>query len=282
MSCRNLLPLQNKRGRGLWLCAYCEKLFLPLDGPGCKICSVPVKIRNRVVTKTLSPSLRAKRSNPEASERDESCWIASSLRSSQRRAIKFRSNSNVGVICSSCSTKTFHFTHNRAAFAYEDLVRDLIRDIKFRRRKHVAQGLGRLWGGLIAENFPANAVLAPLPMHPKKRRMRGFDQAVELAAALSAATGAALAPILERTKFTPPQSGLHPKQRAENVRGAFRIKPGVDVQGNTYILVDDIYTTGASLNECARILIAGGAKEVSAMTLAIAIKKDDDTAQTVY
>ena len=231
MSCRNLLPLQNERGRGLWLCTYCENLFQPLEGPGCNICSVPLKTQ---------PSHDLHR-----------------------------------VICSSCSTKTFHFTHNHAAFAYEDLVRDLIRDVKFRRRKHVAQGLGRLWAGLVAKEIPTDATLVPLPMHPKKRRARGFDQAVELATALAAASGSQPADILERTVYTPPQSGLHPRQRAENVRGAFRIKPGVDVKGKTYILVDDIYTTGASLNECARVLNEGGAKEVSAMTLAIALKGDD-------
>jgi len=240
MSCRNLLPLQIKRGRGLWLCAYCENLFLPLEGTGCKICSVPIKTH-------------------EANVSGESCVVA-----------------NLPIVCSSCNTKSFHFTHNRAAFAYEDLVRDLIRDIKFRRRRHVAQGLGRLWAGFAAEDIPANAILVPLPMHPKKRRVRGFDQAVILATALAAHSGAKMAPILERTQNTPPQSGLHPRQRAENVQGAFRIKPGVDVEGQTYILVDDIYTTGASLNECARVLKAGGATEVSAMTLAIAIKKGAD------
>jgi len=183
---------------------------------------------------------------------------------------------NRPVICSSCSSKTFHFTYNLSAFAYEDLVRDLIHEIKFRRRKHVAQGLGRLWAGWVAKSIPANVSLVPLPMHPKKRRARGFDQAEELATALALATGTKPAKILERTQNTPPQSGLHPRQRAENVRGAFRIKPGIDVKGQSYILIDDIYTTGASLNECARILKASGAAEVSAMTLAIALKKDDD------
>jgi len=211
-------------------------LFIPLEGPGCKICGGP--LRSQVP--------------------DESQHVVHDR----------------PTVCSSCNTKTFHFTHNRAAFAYEDLVRDLIRDIKFRRKKHVAQGLGRLWAGIVAENIPAGAALVPLPMHPKKRRARGFDQAVELAAALAAAKATVPAQILERTQNTPPQSGLHPRQRAENVRDAFRIKPGVDVKGKSYILVDDIYTTGASLNECARILKASGAAEVSTMTLAIAVKKD--------
>jgi len=241
MSCRNLLPLQNKHGRDLWLCAYCENLFLPLEEPGCQICSVTLKPRG------INEHIHLEADIP-----------------------------NRPTICSSCNTKTFHFTHNRAAFAYEDLIRDLIHEIKFRRRKHVAQGIGRLWANMVAKSIPKDAQLVPLPMHPKKRRKRGFDQAIELATALATSIGTKPALILERTQNTPPQSGLHPRQRAENVRGAFRIKPGVDVKGQKYILVDDIYTTGASLNECARILKASGAAEVSAMTLAIALKKDSD------
>jgi len=250
MACRNLLPLQNKHGRGLWLCAYCQNLFQPMEGPGCKICSVPLKSQANDDSECISAIVGL----PYAPSYD-----AKDI-----------------TICSSCSTKTFYFTQNRAAFVYEDLIRDLIHEIKFRRRKHVAQGLGRLWATFVAENIPAGANIVPLPMHPKKRRARGFDQAVELATALAAAKNIKPALILERTRITPPQSGLHPRQRAENVHGAFRIKPGVNVKGQNYILVDDIYTTGASLNECARILKASGAAEVSAMTLAIAVKKDKE------
>ena len=226
MSCRNPLPLQDKRGRSLWLCTYCEALFQPMEGPGCTVCSVPVKPGTRV--------------------------------------------------CSSCGSRTFSFIHNRSAFIYEDLVRDLMHEVKFRRRKHVAQGLGRLWAGIIADSIPSNAVLVPLPMHPKKRRERGFDQAEIMATAIADATGVKLVKALVRIQDTPPQSGLHPQQRAENVRGAFRVPPGLDITGQNFILIDDIYTTGASLNECARTLKSGGAAEVYAMTLAITIKKGSD------
>jgi len=109
-------------------------------------------------------------------------------------------------------------------------------------------------------------------MHPTKRRERGFDQAVVMAKAIAEATGNPLSNILERTQDTPPQSGLHPRQRIENVKGAFKVKSG-NITGKKYILVDDIYTTGASLNECARTLKAAGAAEVCAITLAIALKK---------
>ena len=184
---------------------------------------------------------------------------------------------NEGVTtCTSCYGKNFSFIHNRSAFAYEDLVRDMMHEIKFRRRRHVAQGLGRLWAKmLLAEptTFPADAVLVPLPMHTKKRRERGFDQAMVMAEAISDITGVKLVNALERTHDTPPQSGLHPSQRIENVKGAFRLKPG-NINGQTLVLVDDIYTTGASLNECARVLLSGGASSVYTITLAIALKQN--------
>jgi len=228
MSCRNLLPLQGKDLRELWLCNYCKKLFIPLSSPGCKICSTPVK---------------------------------------------------KGVeTCSSCNGKNFLFLRNYSTFAYEGLVRDLIHEIKFRRRKYVAQGLGRLWGELLSNDTPKGN-LVPLPMHPKKRRERGFDQAMIMAQALSISTKMPLTNILERTHDTPPQSGLHPQQRIDNVKGAFKIKSTNTcvIPGNTFILIDDIYTTGASLNECSRVLKTAGASKVYSMTLAIAVKNTDVT-----
>ena len=226
ISCRNPLPLENKRGRFLWLCSYCENLFTPLEEPICNICSAPVK---------------------------------------------------EGVsVCSSCHSRSFHFIHNRSAFVYEDLVRDMMHEIKFRRRRHVAQGLGRLWADIVKERIPKDITLVPLPMHPKKRRERGFDQAQVLAAAIAETTGIKYSAILERVKDTPPQSGLHPRQRVDNISGAFRVKPGHNITGQDFILVDDIYTTGASLNECAKVLIQGGASKVFTMTLAITIKKSSD------
>lgn len=227
MACHNPLPLQDTARRKLWLCVYCEKLFISLETPGCSICSAPI------------------------SEGVETC--------------------------ASCYGKNFSFIHNRSGFAYEGLVRDLIRDIKFRQRKYVAQGLGRLWATFLKDSIPKDTILVPLPMHEKKRRRRGFDQAQIIAHAISEATGIKTANVLERTQNTPPQSGLHPQQRIENVKGAFRIKEkdASLVARQNIVLIDDIYTTGASLNECAKVLKISEAAHVYAMTLAIAIKESD-------
>jgi len=179
----------------------------------------------------------------------------------------------------------------------------MMHEIKFREKKRVAQGLGELWVATIKANYqtlptlpdfmglirndapqksPDNAdsaslpILVPLPMHPTKRRERGFDQAEILALALSRGLNLPMEKTLLRTRDTPPQAGLHPRLRAENVKGVFAVRPDIkNTHSKNYILVDDIYTTGASLNECARILISAGAEKVSCMTFAIAVKNND-------
>jgi len=110
-------------------------------------------------------------------------------------------------------------------------------------------------------------------MHPAKRRERGFDQAEILARALSIGLNLPMDNVLTRTRDTAPQAGLHPRLRAENVKGVFSVRPHNHVRN--YILIDDIYTTGASLNECARMLISAGAEKVLCMTFAVAVKNND-------
>lgn len=182
--------------------------------------------------------------------------------------------------CVSCHGKIFYFTANRANFAYDELVRDLLLDLKFNRKKQIAHTLGKLWAmhvskihiPPVSENL--HTFLVPLPMHPKKQRERGFNQAEIMARHLSNRLNIPVENTLARIQDTPPQSGLHPRQRIENIAGAFGIAKGMSPASKNYIVVDDIYTTGASINECAKILKEAGATDVSCMTLSIAKKKD--------
>jgi len=175
--------------------------------------------------------------------------------------------------CAQCLGKSHHFSRNHAAFLYQDVMRDLLHELKFRNKKQIAHGLGQLWAAALKDHpFPEECCLIPLPMHKKKRRERGFNQADILAAELSAALRLPLSKALTRIQDTPPQSAMHPSLRAENVAGVFalteKIQPNI-----TYIIVDDIYTSGASLNECAKVLRKAGARQVKGMTLAIVEKK---------
>lgn len=177
--------------------------------------------------------------------------------------------------CVSCFGKTFYFTHNQSTFPYSDLIRDLLLELKFKQKKQIAKGLGHLWANHAPTHLaPDNTYLVPLPLHPQKQKERGFNQADILAKALGKARNIPIAYVLQRTIDTPPQSGLHPRQRIENVQGAFAIAKGQDPRGKNYIVVDDIYTTGASVNECAKVLLAAGANRVSSLTLSIVVRQE--------
>lgn len=178
--------------------------------------------------------------------------------------------------CVSCYGKTFYFTNNRGTFLYDELLRDLLLELKFKQDKQIAHSLGKLWA-MHAQAFDSdsNTFLVPLPLHPKKQRERGFNQAEILTLHLSSRLNIPTEYALIRTVDTPPQSGLHPRQRVENVTGAFEIAKEVSAAGKNYIIVDDIYTTGASLNECARVLKDAGAANVTCMTLSVVEKKKD-------
>ena len=178
--------------------------------------------------------------------------------------------------CVSCYGKGFHFTTNRATFLYDEIMRDLLLELKFEQNKQIANSLGKLWAMHMPTTFDCeeNTFLAPLPMHRKKQRERGFNQAEILTRHLSNRLSIPTEHALLRTIDTPPQSGLHPRQRVENVQGAFGIAKGINPQGKNYIIIDDIYTTGASLNECAKVLKEAGAVSVICMTLSVVEKSE--------
>jgi len=183
--------------------------------------------------------------------------------------------------CVSCFGKTFYFTHNYAAFVYDELMRDILHELKFRQKKQIANSLGKLWASHIGNTPLTDAsqpyFLVPLPMHPKKKKERGFNQAEILTKHLSVHLNIPIENALIRSLDTPPQSGLHPRQRIENVAGAFEIAKGIITCEKNYIIIDDIYTTGASLNECAKVLKEAGAADVFCMTLSVVEKKRDDS-----
>ena len=131
--------------------------------------------------------------------------------------------------------------------------------------------LGRLFSKGCSSYFTESPldVIVPVPLHPKRLRWRGFNQAVILGKQLSRLRGIPLDPfILLRSTVTEPQTQLSEAARRKNVRGAFTLNPNKSLQGMRILLVDDIYTSGATANECSRTLIRGGAKEVSILTLA--------------
>jgi ComF family protein len=112
-------------------------------------------------------------------------------------------------------------------------------------------------------------VLAPVPLHPRKRRERGFNQAELIARELAARSGLPLAPgALVRRIDTPPQAGLSAAARRRNVARAFAVRQCARVAGRRVVLVDDVLTTGATAQACSRALAAAGARAVRVLTVA--------------
>jgi len=111
--------------------------------------------------------------------------------------------------------------------------------------------------------------LVPVPLHPKRRRRRGFNQAQAIAEELEKTKGIKVAKgILVKVKNVPAQTSLEAEDREKNVIGAFRVAKEDQVKRKRLLLIDDVYTTGATIRECSRVLKKAGAKEVKAMTVA--------------
>lgn len=111
-------------------------------------------------------------------------------------------------------------------------------------------------------------LIVSVPLHPRRLRWRGFNQAVLLGREVGKAWGLPLDPfVLNRKTETASQTGLSLNERRRNVRGAFALAPRRSVEGMRLLLVDDIYTSGATVNECARVLLRSGAREVRVLTL---------------
>jgi len=113
--------------------------------------------------------------------------------------------------------------------------------------------------------------MAPVPLHPLRLRYRGYNQSLLLAEGLSRSLSISLVPdLLQRCRYTATQSKLSQKERWTNLSGAFRIKPFHDVKNKNILLVDDLYTTGATGAEASRVLKAAGAVRVCILSAAIA------------
>ncbi len=176
-----------------------------------------------------------------------------------------------------------HITHGRAAGEYDGALREVIHAFKYEGRRSLA-------GPLAARMREAGATLldgadgfVTVPLHPWRRIRRGFNQAADLARDLGAAAGPTLdltvVHALWRVHATPQQMGLTAPARRRNVRGAIRISPFLSrrtfdraVAGRVLVLVDDVRTTGATLDACAKVLLEAGAREVRAVTAAIALR----------
>lgn len=180
-----------------------------------------------------------------------------------------------GTLCGACLEKTSNLSALRSALVYDDASRDIILRFKNGDRQHparaLAQWMQRAGAALLAEAD----VIVPVPLHRWRLLRRTYNQSAMLARALADLSCRPLAPdLLQRVRATEKQKDKNRKERALNVRGAFAFDESYDVRGLKVLLIDDVLTSGATLEECARVLLSAGAARVTALTLARVVSHD--------
>jgi competence protein ComFC len=173
--------------------------------------------------------------------------------------------------CHDCASREPHYAQARSAARFEGAVRELIHQLKYQHAFWVLPDLVHLAEAAHRAHFAEEKVdlIAPVPLHPSRRRARGYNQSALLATALGRRLGLpARNRLLRRVRDTGTQTHLTAAARLLNVRGAFAVAQPRAAAGRTVLLVDDVMTTGATLEECARALRKAGAVRVLALTVA--------------
>jgi ComF family protein len=226
------------------LCQSCLERVEPVPEPICKICGVPLL-----------------------------AWL------SDVSVIGLGVRDGQGAKCRACVDSPPHFSRARSVTLYypgrnEDsqLVPSIIRRHKYGRD----QSLSRALVECLEANLPLNEddydLVIPVPLHRRRLWWRGFNQAALLGLAIARKLGCRVdVTVLKRIRDTPPQTSKNSSERRQNVRGAFAVTRPGRVANRTLLLVDDVMTTGATVNECARALLAAGARRVEVLTLARAV-----------
>src|SRR6267154_6516722 len=219
------------------LCAACRE---PVDGPG------------------LCPA----------------CWSKLSFIAPpycERLGIPFPFDGGPGLLSMEAIADPPAYNRARAAVRYDDISRKLVHALKYGDRLDLAPTMGRWMASAGRELLAGSDAIVPVPLHWRRQWMRRFNQSALLAEIIAKASGRMVAHgALKRVKATPHQVGLGKSERAENVQGAFRVPADgkAEVAGRKLVLVDDVLTSGATVDGCARTLLRGGAASVDVLVFA--------------
>ncbi|MDJ0277776.1 ComF family protein [Sphingomonas sp. 2R-10] len=190
-----------------------------------------------------------------------------------RCGVPFAVDAGPGTCCATCLMRPPGHDGVRAAVAYGPVARDVALKLKYGGRLALARTMARL----MVRHLAADATcLIPVPLHRRRIWTRGYNQAQLIAAELGRLSGVPVArDALRRTRPTPPLRGLDGRRRAQAVRGAFAVTDPARIIGQSIVLVDDVHTSGATAQACARALRAAGAVQVSVLCWARVVGTDD-------
>jgi ComF family protein len=191
----------------------------------------------------------------------------------------FTSREGGDHLCGKCIDLPKHFGKARAVGLYYRAFMEVIHSFKYKGKLQLAVPLETLLFSVLIRHWNINDfdLVVPVPLHVKRFRERGFNQAYLLVKNLAIQAEKFIhepvglkigRDLLERIRYTEPQTGLGRDKRMKNIKGAFTVKDVSAVEGKRVLLVDDVYTTGATADECAKALFEGGALSVDVLTLA--------------
>lgn len=176
-----------------------------------------------------------------------------------------------GLICPHCEGKDYYFNGARSVGWYGGVLKAAINLYKYEKKLRLNEPLGYLlinYWETKRRDYPADVII-PVPLYWRKKREREFNQSELLALRIGRNFKIPVSSHnLVRVSYHRPQVGLSARERWENIRGMFRVKSPRELKDKNILLIDDVYTTGATSNECSRILREGGAKNIWVLTLA--------------
>lgn len=185
--------------------------------------------------------------------------------------------------CNRCQQNEYKFLRNRAPLVYDGIAKDMLYKLKFGGKRYIAKTLGAMMADeFLKRNMQADIAVF-VPMTHDEEKKRGFNQSELLAREVGERLNMPVLPALIKTRDTAAQKQLTRKEREENLKGVFACVFD-EVKGRRILLIDDVFTTGATANACATALIKGGAREVSVLTAAvtklkITVESNDGTAE---
>jgi ComF family protein len=203
-----------------------------------------------------------------------SCWARLSFIAPpfcERLGTPFAFESGTGLLSLEAMANPPAYRRARAVLRYDDAAGQLVHALKYADRRDLAPMIGH-WMATAGRELLADAdLIVPVPLHWRRQWARRFNQSALLAEIIGKHSGRKVAhAAVRRVKATPQQVGLDKTARAQNVQGAFRVPPSgkAEIAGRKLVLIDDVLTTGATIDACARALLRGGAAHVDVLVFA--------------
>ena len=179
-----------------------------------------------------------------------------------------RAMKNMADYCDFCQNEGFTFDMARAPFVYENEIVGLVRKLKFGAGKYLGEIMAQFMADVFYENNMSADVITFVPLMKSRERKRGYNQSEVIASALSAILDIPETSLLKRVKNTSTFARMGRRERAEAVKGAFALSDEKLIKGSRVLLIDDVFTTGATAEECSRVLKEGGCGKIFVLTFA--------------